>query len=488
MSATPTDRNLRLHGREQGARREASSPNIPKAGRRARCCRCSTSRSGRTAAGCRVPAIEAVADDPRHAADPRLRGRDLLHDVQPGAGREAHRRRSARRRPAGCAAPTRSSRPARRISASISARRPEDGLFTLREVECLGACVNAPMVQIDDDYYEDLTTSSMKRILEALQARREAEAGPAGRPPDVGAGRRADDADQKTSGGRLMLQRQGPHLHQSLRLRGLGPRGREEARRLGRHQGHHRQGPRLDRRRDEGLGPARPRRRGLPDRPEMVLHAEGDRTAGRPTWWSTPTSASPAPARTATSCATIRTSWSKAACSPASRWAPSPPTSISAASSTARPSPAMRRIDEAYEAGLIGKNACGSGYDFDVYRPSRRRRLYLRRGNRAARKPGGQEGPAAPEAAVPGECRPLWLPDHGQQRRDHRGRADDPAARRRVVRGLRPAEQHRHQGVLHLRPREQALQRRGGDGHPAAGSSSRSMPAACAAAGTICWR
>ena len=50
-------------------------------------------------------------------------------------------------------------------------------------------------------------------------------------------------------------------------------------------------------------------------------------------------------------------------------------------------------IDEAYDAGLIGKNACGSGWDFDLYRPSRRRRLYLRRGDRAARKPRRQEGP-----------------------------------------------------------------------------------------------
>ena len=43
-----------------------------------------------------------------------------------------------------------------------------DGLFTLNEVECLGACVNAPMVQINDDNYEDLTYASMTAILEAL--------------------------------------------------------------------------------------------------------------------------------------------------------------------------------------------------------------------------------------------------------------------------------------------------------------------------------
>ena len=43
-----------------------------------------------------------------------------------------------------------------------------DGLFTLTEVECLGACANAPMVQINDDNYEDLTYQSMTAILEAL--------------------------------------------------------------------------------------------------------------------------------------------------------------------------------------------------------------------------------------------------------------------------------------------------------------------------------
>jgi NADH-quinone oxidoreductase subunit E len=43
-----------------------------------------------------------------------------------------------------------------------------DGLFTLTEVECLGACANAPMVQINDDNYEDLTEESMGAILDAL--------------------------------------------------------------------------------------------------------------------------------------------------------------------------------------------------------------------------------------------------------------------------------------------------------------------------------
>ncbi|MEQ8698132.1 MAG: NADH-quinone oxidoreductase subunit NuoE [Bauldia litoralis] len=44
-----------------------------------------------------------------------------------------------------------------------------DGLFTIMEVECLGACVNAPMVQINDDYYEDLTKENFKTVLRALK-------------------------------------------------------------------------------------------------------------------------------------------------------------------------------------------------------------------------------------------------------------------------------------------------------------------------------
>ena len=44
----------------------------------------------------------------------------------------------------------------------------EDGMFTLREVECLGACVNAPIMQIGADYFEDLTPDSAVSILEAF--------------------------------------------------------------------------------------------------------------------------------------------------------------------------------------------------------------------------------------------------------------------------------------------------------------------------------
>ena len=54
----------------------------------------------------------------------------------------------------------------------------EDGKFTLFEVECLGACVNAPMMQIGDDYYEDLDEGSTKTILQALRRGETPEPGP----------------------------------------------------------------------------------------------------------------------------------------------------------------------------------------------------------------------------------------------------------------------------------------------------------------------
>jgi NADH-quinone oxidoreductase E subunit len=49
----------------------------------------------------------------------------------------------------------------------------QDGLFTLNEVECLGACVNAPVVQVNDDYVEDLTEEGVLKLLQDLAEGRE---------------------------------------------------------------------------------------------------------------------------------------------------------------------------------------------------------------------------------------------------------------------------------------------------------------------------
>lgn len=45
----------------------------------------------------------------------------------------------------------------------------EDGMFTMTEVECLGACVNAPILQINDDFYEDMDSALTVRLLESLK-------------------------------------------------------------------------------------------------------------------------------------------------------------------------------------------------------------------------------------------------------------------------------------------------------------------------------
>ena len=54
----------------------------------------------------------------------------------------------------------------------------EDGLFTLMEVECLGACANAPVVQVNDDYYEDLDGDSVVQLLDALKRGEKPSRGP----------------------------------------------------------------------------------------------------------------------------------------------------------------------------------------------------------------------------------------------------------------------------------------------------------------------
>lgn len=53
-----------------------------------------------------------------------------------------------------------------------------DGKFSWVEVECLGACVNAPMVQINADYFEDLTAESFTQVLDAFAAGKTPKPGP----------------------------------------------------------------------------------------------------------------------------------------------------------------------------------------------------------------------------------------------------------------------------------------------------------------------
>ncbi len=53
-----------------------------------------------------------------------------------------------------------------------------DGKFSLTEVECLGACVNAPVIQVDDDYFEDVDGETAEALIDALQRGARPKPGP----------------------------------------------------------------------------------------------------------------------------------------------------------------------------------------------------------------------------------------------------------------------------------------------------------------------
>ena len=69
-----------------------------------------------------------------------------------------------------------------------------DGRFTWQEVECLGACANAPMAQINDYYFEDLTAKDMERIIDDFAAGKSPPPGP-----------RVDRVNSAPEGGALTL-------------------------------------------------------------------------------------------------------------------------------------------------------------------------------------------------------------------------------------------------------------------------------------------
>ena len=75
-----------------------------------------------------------------------------------------------------------------------------DGRFSWEEVECLGACANAPMAQIGKDFYEDLTAESFDCDPRGVRPRRGAAAGAAGRALRLGAARRGHDPDRGAAG------------------------------------------------------------------------------------------------------------------------------------------------------------------------------------------------------------------------------------------------------------------------------------------------
>ena len=124
-------------------------------------------------------AIRHVADLLDMAAHPRPGSRDLLHHV-PAASRAGRRRtsRSAARRHACCAARKRSLDVCRKRIHHDPLHVSADGDFSWEEVECLGACVNAPMVLIWSDTYEDLTAESFRQGARRVRRRTKPKPGP----------------------------------------------------------------------------------------------------------------------------------------------------------------------------------------------------------------------------------------------------------------------------------------------------------------------
>jgi hypothetical protein len=122
-------------------------------------------------------------------------------------------------------------------------------------------------------------------------------------------------------------------------------------------------------------------------------------------------------------------------------------------------------VDQAYQAKLIGQDNV-NGFPFDLYVTHGAGAYICGEETALLESLEGKKGMPRLKPPFPGQCRALWLPDDGQQCRIDRGRAGYPAARRGVVRRHRPAQQCRHQAVLHLRPRRASLQRRRSHGDP----------------------
>ena len=147
-----------------------------------------------------------------------------------------------------------------------------------------------------------------------------------------------------------------------------GLKAARAARRLGRYQGADGQRPGRDHRRDQGVGPARARRRGLPDRHEVELHAQGaqareaqlpghQRRRIRARIVQGPRDHPPRSAQADRRRADRRLRDARAG------GLHLHPRRIHPRGGDA----VQRAVAEAYDAGLLGKNAAGSGYDFDVF-------------------------------------------------------------------------------------------------------------------------
>ena len=147
-----------------------------------------------------------------------------------------------------------------------------DGKFTLMEVECLGACVNAPMVQINDDFYEDLTPELMGKLLDDLNAGKKAADRFANRPPRLLRPERPDEFEGEGEIQCLTIKTASSPICTASKA-GISKRRKSAACGINTAELIKKGQPWvIDETKNSGL--ARTRRRGISDRHEMVVHAE----------------------------------------------------------------------------------------------------------------------------------------------------------------------------------------------------------------------
>ena len=180
-----------------------------------------------------------------------------------------------------------------------------------------------------------------------------------------------------------------------------------------------------------------------------------------------PTNPSRAPARTATSCATIRITLVEG-CLIASFAMRAHTAYIYVRGEFIREREALQRaVDEAYAAKLIGKNNI-HGWDFDIFVHHGAGAYICGEETALLESLEGKKGQPRMKPPFPANVGLYGCPTTVN---NVESIAVAPTIMRRGAEwfaGIGRAQQHRHQGVLHLRPCEQALQRRRGDGHSAA--------------------
>ena len=179
--------------------------------------------------------------------------------------------------------------------------------------------------------------------------------------------------------------------------------------------------------RGEEVGAARPRRRGLPDRASSGRSCPR-LTPARSTSSAIPTRASRARSRTATSSATTRTSLIEGMIIAGYAIGATVGYNYIHGEIWAEYERFEEALEEARAAGYLGQEHPRRRLRLRAPRPPRLRRLHLRRGDGAARVARGQEGPAALQAAVPRELRPVRQAHDDQQHRDLRRGARDHRA------------------------------------------------------------